>query len=99
VAYPNLFGGAPFKPGVGLGGVVREPSPPARPGRGLQSSAIMRMSHAQILWFTLLSLGIPLFILWQIRRMKKADRFVWVAMILMLLTFLIVDAGLWYQAW
>jgi hypothetical protein len=59
----------------------------------------MRMSHAQILWFTLLSLGIPLFILWQIRRMKKADRFVWVAMILMLLTFLIVDAGLWYQAW
>jgi len=59
----------------------------------------MKMTRLDLLWFTFLSIGIPLVLLWGMRRAGKLDWFARVAMILMLLIFVLVDAGLWVRFW
>jgi len=59
-------------------------------------SKSMNMSHTDIMSFTLLSLGIPLVILWRLRTMGWGVR---LAIIGMFVTFIIVDAGLWHMEW
>jgi hypothetical protein len=62
----------------------------------LQSSGAVKLTHAQILWYTLLTVGLPLFLVWRLRTRGLLIRLILIAM---LLTFLLNDVGIWLRDW
>jgi hypothetical protein len=56
----------------------------------------VKLTHAQILWYTLLTVGLPLFLVWRLRTRGLLIRLILIAM---LLTFLLIDVGIWLRDW